>query len=247
MKKSFFTIIFLTVVTVTAFSQSEYQPIDFTFQLKSMHLDRGFPVTSTPITGINLWYQSENKKFKAGVWGGTGSTGEYRELDHYMAYSCHGFKVELWDIYNFSTGATYNNKEFFNYKASETGHFVDFRLGYKFAENFPLSVLWSTFIYGRDRGKLNQRNIYSTYTQLGYTLLKKEPITVDVFVAGVFALHPEKGSAASIYISKSDLVNLSLCVTKTLKAAGFDISVSAMPAWNPGLNRGNIQLALSVF
>lgn len=246
MGKSFLAFMLLLTVSGSIFSQTEYQPVDFTVQLKSMHLDRGFAVTGAPMIGIDLHYRSENKKMKAGVWGGTGTTGTYREFDHYLTYQNHGFKVELWDINNFSDKIP-NNKKFFNYNARETGHLIDLKLSYKYSEKFPLTVLSSTMIYGWDRGKRNKQNLYSTYLQLTYGFINKGSVAVDIFAAGVFALNPEKGSSANLYLPKSNLVNLGVTVFKTLKVADFDLMISATPAWNPGLEQGNIQLALHLF
>lgn len=246
MGKTFLAFMLLLIVSLSGFSQPEYQPVDFTFQLKSMHLDRGFAVTSAPMVGIDLYCQSEDKHFKVGVWGGTGTTGAYREFDHYLIYQSHGFKFELWDIYNFSDWIP-NNKKFFNYNAKESGHLIDLKLSYKFPEEFPLTVLSSTMIYGWDRGKRNKQNLFSTYLQLTYGILKKGQITADIFAAGVFALNPEKGSSANLYLPKSNLANLGVTISKTIKVADFELLVSAMPAWNPGLDQGNIQLALHLF
>ncbi|MNZ81640.1 hypothetical protein D3C78_1003160 [compost metagenome] len=247
MKKLFITLFSLVAFATSAFSQSEYKPIDFTLQLKNMHLWRGYTVTNTPMTAVDLHYNSKNNHFSAGVWGGAGFTGDYKEFDYYLSYQNKGFNIAVWDIYNFSNGATYNNSEFFNYKAGETGHFIDLTVGYKLQGSFPLSMSWSTILYGRDRGSLNEQNLYSTFVQLGYPVLKSDLVNIDVFAAGAFALNPEEGSTANFYGSKSNLVSLGFTASKTLKIGDFSLPVSVMPMWNPELNQANIQFAVNLF
>ena len=70
----------------------------------------------------------------------------------------------------FSPGATYNNKEFFNYKPDETGRFIDLMLNYTGDRKFPLELSLSTLVYGRDRDLDNSKNIYSSFVYVGYTI-----------------------------------------------------------------------------
>lgn len=114
-----------------------------------MHYWRGFAVTTAPFLTTNLYYQVPNGLWKAGVWGGMGFSGNYREFDYYVHFQKGGFSASLWDIYNFSTPEITENG-FFDYNNRTTGRFLDFTLAYHFGEKFPLSVSSSTILHGRD-------------------------------------------------------------------------------------------------
>ncbi|MFP3693411.1 hypothetical protein SB784_35650, partial [Burkholderia sp. SIMBA_048] len=85
---------------------------------------------------------------------------------------------ELWDIYNFSPNANYNNKEFFNYNARETGRFWDLRSFYTISEKVPLTLSWNTVVFGRDRDQDNTQNKYSSFVSAEYPVYKKEDLEV---------------------------------------------------------------------
>jgi hypothetical protein len=74
--------------------------------------------------------------------------GSYKEFNNYIGYKNKHLTLELWDIYNFSPGATYNNKEFFNYSAKQTGRFWDMRSYYTISDRFPLVLSWNTVVLG---------------------------------------------------------------------------------------------------
>ncbi len=53
--------------------------------------------------------------------GGAGVTGAFKEFDYFFSITKAGFTLAVWDIYNFSPDAPYNNSQVFNYVADETG------------------------------------------------------------------------------------------------------------------------------
>lgn len=59
MKKLFITLFSLVAFATSSYAQSEYKPVDFTLQLKNMHLWRGYTVTNTPMTAVDLHYNSK--------------------------------------------------------------------------------------------------------------------------------------------------------------------------------------------
>ena len=84
--------------------------------------------------------------------------------------------MALWDTYNFSTGATYNNKEFFLItKLTVPDAFLDAILNYYVGKDFLFLISWSTIVFGRDRNKENTANKYSTFLLSGIPHLYKIP------------------------------------------------------------------------
>lgn len=225
----------------------KYNPVDFSLQLKNMHLWRGLQVTNTALAAVDLNLKDKSKSFTIGLWGGAGFTGDYKEFDYYMSYEKNGFKIALWDIYNFSKGATYNNEEVFNYKARETGHFIDLSVSYRFQGGFPLNVSWATVIFGRDRGALNEKNLYSTYVSMDYPVLRGNLVDVDLGIAGAFALSPEKGTDAHFYADDAGIVSVNVTASKKIQIGSYTLPVSVMGMWNPANNEANLQIALNIF
>lgn len=242
----FFCFLFFSIGAIQAQKQQDINnPIDISLQVKTAHLWRSLDVTNTAMTAVDMYYVKDG--FKAGLWGGAGFTGVYKELDYYVSYHKKGFMVAVWDIYNFSSDAKYNNNEFFNYNASETGRFIDLSLGYQFQEKIPVRLDVSTIIFGRDRGISNERNLYTTYVALGYPAIRNKKVNVDLGIAGAFTLKPEEGSKANFYAHKDGIVNVNLTVSKVLTFLEYQIPVSAMVMVNPVENQGHLQLAVNLF
>jgi hypothetical protein len=152
------------------------QEIHSALQLRNSHLWRGLEVSSGLIyTGdVHLDY----KNFYGGFWAGGNADGSYKEFNNYAGYKNKHLTIELWDIYNFSPGAAYNNKEFFNYNASETGRFWDLRSFYTISDKLPLTLSWNTVVFGRDRNSDNTENKYSSFVSGEYPVYKKENLEV---------------------------------------------------------------------
>ena len=114
--------------------------------LQTNHLWRGIEVADGLVITGDVNYSLCNGLFNLGFWGGTNTQGTYKEFNNHISFQYKGFSLALWDTYNFSTGATYNNKEFFNYKAHSTGRFLDAILNYYCGERFPLPKFRSILV-----------------------------------------------------------------------------------------------------
>lgn len=226
--------------------------IDFELQLKNNHLWRGFNVTDAPMVGTQVGYVFPGGKWEAGVWAGGGFTGDYREFDYYISYQHKGFRMALWDIYNFSTYMP-SDRRIFDYDPATTLHFIDFSVGYNFGEKFPLDVSIATILYGRDRSVIEiregvprraDRDRFTTYVELGYPILRSKPVTLDFSIAGAFAL---SGSRDHFYGDKPNIVNINLKATRELEVGPYLIPASATAMWNPERNFGALQVAFTLF
>jgi hypothetical protein len=241
------------VITPVLFAQTTEKniPIGGSLQLKNMHLWRGQEVSDevTLTTDINI--QDRSNIFKFGIWGGMGVNGNFKEIDYYASFSQSGFTLAAWDIYNFSSGVDYNNRQAFNYSARETGHFADVSLAYQFQKNFPLKLYWATVVFGRDRGVLNEKNRYSSYAEISYPVKLKNEISLEIGVAGAFALSEGKDitgkkSKAHFYGDSPGIVNVNLTLSKDLNICGYKLPISIMTMWNPEKNYANMQIALNL-
>ena len=220
--------------------------------MQNMHLWRGMEVTDGLVFITDLSVTDRNEHFNLGLWGGTNVNGSYKEFNHYISYANHGLKIALWDTYNFSPGASYNNKEYFNYKPNETGRFLDATVSYDFNRFIPLRLSWSTIIYGRDRDKGNTHNLYSTFVYGEYSVFDNEYWNVSPGIGAAFALNPDRTmtglrNSYHFYGEGPGLVHLSLNVVYKLKILEREFPVSIMALWNPQTDKGYFQAGVQLF
>lgn len=254
--KRLLLLIILTTVTHSVCAQtkkrssvSDYFGADIC--LKTMHLWRGIEVSDEISTLADIYFKTKNEVFKAGIWSGVGVNGGFKEFDYYVAFKHSGFEASLWDIYNFSPGASYNNKEAFNYKAKETGRFLDLRLSYRFQESFPLKIFWATLLYGRDRDALNEKNRYSSYLELEYPICSKNGFKLEAGIGGAMPLVKGKDlngekTNAHFYGEDPNIVDIHLRLSKTFKFGSYSLPVSLMPMWNPEKEYVNMEVSLQL-
>lgn len=220
--------------------------------LQNMHLWRGMEVTDGMVLTTDLSVADRNKHFRVGVWGGTNMDGSYKEFNNYLSYTCHRFSVAVWDTYNFSPGADYNNKEFFNYKAKETGRFMDATLSCTVSKKIPLFISWSTILYGRDRDGLNAQNRYSTFVYAEYPVFCDEQWEVKTGIGAAFAFSPGKdangtSASANFYGDTAGIVHVSVTTTYRLTVFKHDFPITVLALWNPQNSKGYLQVGIQLF
>lgn len=219
-------------------------PFDINLQVRSLYIWRGFKVSNSPITDVDMHYNlTKDKSFAVGVWGGAGFTGDYKEFDYYISYTKPRYSFSIWDVNNFSD---YPNANLFNYNPRSTSHFVDVRAGYKFGDAFPLSLDWTTIVLGRDthvKSNGDVANSYSHYVELGYRLWKDGPSELHVFVGGGFAF----GMQENFYGSKPNVVNTGVTINKDLVLFKYHMPIAATAMFNPEKKYGALQLVVNVF
>lgn len=229
--------------------QQELTPFYLHSQVKSMHLWRGIAVTNSVVLAMDAGVSTKDGKLKAGVWGGYGTNGEYREFDYYAIFSpVKNLSIAIWDIYNYSSNATWNNNDIFEYTADKTGRFIDLSVSYTISDEVPLNLYWATVIHGRDRSTENDKNLYSTYVQVSYPVVKNKAIDLDLLVGGAFALSPEKENKDRHFFGpKPGLANVGFIMGKTLNFGRYQLPVNATASWSPINDTGNVQLAFNIF
>jgi len=221
------------------------QAIHSSLQLRNNHLWRGIEVaTGLVYTGdIQVAY----KNVYGGFWAGGNTSGSYKEFNNFVGYKNKRLQVELWDIYNFSPDATYNNTEFFNYKAHETGRFLDFRSYYTLSDKLPLTLSWNTVLFGRDRDQANTQNKYSSFVSADYPILKKEGITIQGRIGYSFALRQTDSERRNFFSRKAGINEISLMLGRDLKIADYKIPLGLWGMWNPIDDRAALQFSFQVY
>jgi hypothetical protein len=224
-------------------TKEKYRPVDFNLTLKNMHLWRGYRVTDEAMTAANVYYQSKNGKFEAGLWGGVGFAGNYTEFDYYMSYSHKNWTFAIWDINNYTD---FPDAEIFNYDRGETSHFIDVSVTYAF-ENFPLQTSWSTIVQGRDTyvtpsGKL--RNAFTNYVEASYVVASGSDWNLSLYVGAAFSFESE----THFYGDRPGFNNYGATYSKTLNVFDrYTLPVSATAMWNSLQEYGALQVAVNLF
>lgn len=225
-------------------SLSYSQKLHSALQFRNSHLWRGIEVSSGLIYTGDL--HLDGKNFYGGFWAGGNFDGSYKEFDNYVGYKNKHLAVELWDVYNFSPGATYNNKEFFNYNASETGRFWDLKAFYTVSEKVPLILSFNTIIFGRDRNLDNTENKYSSFISAEYPVYKKEDLEVRGRVGYGFALN-HAGEKSNFFAKRDGFNEISLIVSKSFTIAGYKLPVGIWGTWNPIGNNAYLQFSVQAY
>ncbi len=212
--------------------------------LQNMHLWRGGEVADGLVVTADVGVSDCKERFRIGLWGGTNSVGSYKEFNYYASYNWQGLSLILFDTYNFSDGANYNNREFFNYRVGESGRFLDATIRYEFGEQLPLRASWSTILFGRDRDLTNSYNLYSTYCQLEYAIWRSEKWRIEVGVGGAFAL-ASSGDKPNFYGSEAGLVQGTLRFERAIELGAYRLPIFLLGMVNPQANQGYLQVGAS--
>lgn len=218
--------------------------------LQNMHLWRGMEVADGMVLTTDL-SADLNKHFKVGVWGGMNSSGSYKEFNYYASFTYGRCRFSVWDTYNFSPDAAYNNKEIFNYRAKETGRFIDVTASYTVSERIPLTLSWSTVLFGRDRDGRNAQNRYSTFVYAEYPVWKNDVWEIKPGIGGAFALSPGKDADGKpttehFYGKSAGIVHLSLTTTYQLTVCQREFPLTLVTLWNPQSNKGYLQIGVQL-
>lgn len=235
----------LLVAVISFFSCSlKAQELGSSLQLRNSHLWRGIEVSSGLIYTGDL--HLDWKHFYVGFWGGGNSEGSYKEFDHYVGYKKNRLTLELWDIYNFSPAATYNNREYFNYTGSGTGRFWDLRSYCKLSEKVPLVLSLNAIVYGRDRNSSNTENKYSYFASAEYPVYKRDSLEISARLGYAAALNGS-GEKINFFARHSGINELSLIVTRQLPFMGHKVPISIWAMWNPANNNSYLQFSVVAY
>lgn len=234
----------ISLLLLCAASASHAQ-IHLKANVQNNHLWRGMEVADGAVLLANLSYSFPGSHATVGLWGGTNANGSYKEFNHYVRLSARGFSLAFCDTYNFSPGATYNNREYFNYSAHSTGRFLDCALSYRLAGKVPLLVSWSTILFGRDRSADNRHQKYSTFAYAECPVWQNDNWTVEVGAGCAFALN-RAGDDSHFYGDDAGLIHLALAVSRRLVLGSYTLPVYARGQWNPQSSCAYFQIGAEV-
>ena len=236
--------ILLATLSLPLSAAKPYCPkwLDGDFRIANNHLWRGIEVSDGLVMTSSLSVHDPGEHIRFGLWGGTNTSGDYKEFNQFLELRWKRLTLAFWDTYNFSPGATYNNREFFNYSAATTGRFLDAIVSYQCGASFPLRLQASTILFGRDRDAENQKNRYSSYVYAEYPLLARQDWHIAVGCGGTFTLRASD-DRATFYSDRPGVIHVELRVCYQLPiTASYTLPLHATAIWNPVCDRAFFQV-----
>lgn len=190
MKKLLFSI-FLLLCGIAVVDAQEHEKNGFGAKLKesnfhlglgldSKYLWRGIENTTSVCLYPTISY--ENKGLQVYATGCYGLDGDYQEVDLGINYTIAGLNIAVNDY--FYPTACGQKDDFYNFKGSETGHWVEGCLRYEH-EKVPVWALVSTFFAGADKNPTTGNQACSSYAEIGthYDFLNNNSISLAVGAA----------------------------------------------------------------
>ena len=235
----------LLLLGCLALSAQAFAQLHFSAALNNNHLWRGSEVSDGLVLEADASVTFAKGHLNAGLWGGTNTSGKYKEFDYHVSFMQQGFTLAVWDIFNFSPGAAYDNEDFFNYDAHTTGRFLDVTASYNFAAlspKVPLTLSWSTVVFGRDRGLTNDHNIYSTWVYGEYRVWQNNDWAVDAGLGVNFALNNEDNTHTNFFGDHYGVNTVNLKVTRLVRLGKWHFPVYANALFNPQARKGYYQI-----
>ena len=171
--------------------------------------------------------------------------GSYKELSQYIIYTHGRFQIKAIDTYNFSPGATYNNKEFFNYKPDETGRFIDLMLNYTGDRKISAGVepLYTCLRSRQGSGQQQEHILQFRICGLYHLIYQNEKLRVGPGIGTAFALRNSRNESGemvnrTMYAESAGITQVSLNVIYKLRVMKYEIPLTVMTYWNPKSNQG---------
>lgn len=214
-------------------------------ELKNMHTWHGSIVTPGMMAASSLEYESLNKKFIAGIWGGANFTGDYKEFSYYTTYRfTDKLNISLISHNNYSNIEDVNILSYDKYKSP---NFVDIVLTYTVSENIPIKFYWSTILFGNG-GDFTMNtdgtvtDSYSNYAELSYTFIFQKKTSLSLFAGGAFSLVTKK----TFYSEHTNFTNIGVKMNRDIALFSQHIPVAAKAFINPETKRGALQVSLTI-
>jgi hypothetical protein len=210
--------------------------IDLNSSITTRHYWRGIMVSNSINYEADLVVGTPN--FSFGAWGGYAFDNEYSEFDFHMDYRLSDrLSISLWDLYASRDRSSIDQYDYFDFDRKTTNHLLDASINYTFGPKFPLSICWSTLLWGRDLDEHGNQN-YSSYLELAY------PITIgDTNVRFFMGANVFENST---YGENTNIVNMGLTATKQLKInENLQLPIWGTLAVNPEMETANLILGIN--
>lgn len=276
-QKSFILLVFsilMLFISSTAFAQDknsirktvseeEYSPFNISAHLKNMHIWHGFVVHPGAMISSSLEYNSKNKKFTFGFWGGASfstvevkniHTGEnesafYKEVSIYAKYRfSKAFFIEAVSHNNYTGVEERGDKlRYWSYDKTQGYNFLDLNFGYNLTPNTLL--YFATIINGgsgdyelQDNGVLE--NSWTHYFEITSKVWRNNNSSVSLFAGGAWSFITD----TTFYTEGAgNVINVGATYSKRFEVLKHTIPVDMTLMWNPEQEKTVIQLDATLF
>jgi len=219
-------------------------PIKMKLQTKNMHIARGVQITDNTMVNGNLELSTKDDFFTFGISGSSTFVKDFKEFNYYVKLAKSGFTLSLWDI---SSNTAENS---FDY-TKNTGRIMDLSLEYKFAESFPLKLLWSTIVFGgSDRGEINHKgkigNKYTSYIEADYPVITGKKVNLNVGAGGTFAFRNPSGIKSNLNGNTAGIINIYATASRVLEINDYKLPIELSGIWNPEAQKTYLQITVDI-
>ncbi len=240
-----------------------YEPFSIGAHLKNMHTWHGFVVHPGALFATNIEYNTKNKKFTFGFWGGASfssvdveniNTGEkesayYKEFSIYTKYRFSDkFFIEAVSHNNYTGVEERGDKlSYWSYDKTQGYNFVDLNFGYNLTPNTLL--YFATIINGgsgdydiKENGDLE--NSWTHYFEVSSKVWEKNNSSLSLFAGGAWSFITDK----TFYNEGSgNIINVGATFSKKLAISNYNVPVDVTAMWNPEQEKTVLQLDITLF
>ncbi|PQJ72849.1 hypothetical protein BTO14_06055 [Polaribacter butkevichii] len=244
-------------------SKDDYQAFIIGGHLKNMHLWHGSVVHPGAMIATSIEYNSKNKKFTFGFWGGASfstidvennATGKnesayYKEVSIYTKYRFSDvFFIEAVSHNNYTGVEERGDKlQFWSYDKTQGYNFVDVSFGYNVTPNTLLYL--ATIVNGgsgdyeiQTDGSL--KNSWTHYFEVQSKVWQKKEASLSLFVGGAWSFITDK----TFYTNNAgNIINVGATLSKNVNIGTYKLPIGVTTMWNPEQEKMVLQLDIALF
>ncbi|GAA3517077.1 hypothetical protein GCM10022393_33950 [Aquimarina addita] len=243
--------------------KDDYKMFNAGGHLKNMHIWHGFVVHQGAMFATNLEFNTRNKKFTFGVWGGGSFTSNdvYNpEADAYISAAYKEFSI--YTVYRFSDtffieAVTHNNYTgveergdtlaYWSYDKRQGYNFVDINFGYKI---HPSTLLYFATIIGGGSGDFevqedgSLQDSYTHYFEVKSSVWEHKGYKLSLFAGGAWSFITNK----TFYTEgQGNLINVGMALNRDINIGQYKMPVEVTAMWNPEKEITVLSLDLTLF
>lgn len=259
----FFVIYNQSTRAQTEVIDKQYKPFSISAHVKNMHTWHGFVVHPGALFATSLEYNSKNKKFTFGFWGGASfSTVDVSNLNTGNTVSAYYKELSIYTKYRFSDrffieAVTHNNYtgveergdklRYWSYDKTQGYNFVDVNFGYNITANTLL--YFATIINGgsgdyevQADGSLT--NSWTHYFEVNSKVWQNKTESLSLFAGGAWSFFTDK----TFYTQNAgNIINVGATYNKQLAISDYKLPVDVTLMWNPEQQRTVLQVDFTLF
>ncbi|MBP0903192.1 hypothetical protein ACFSKN_14565 [Mariniflexile gromovii] len=243
--------------------EDDYKAFSAGAHIKNMHLWHGFVVHPGAMIATNLEFNSRNKKFTFGVWGGASlTTVDVVNKNTNEPVSAHYQEFSIYTKYRFSDkffieAVTHNNYtgveergdmlHYWSYDKTQGYNFVDVNFGYNITPN---TLLYLATIVGGGSGDYevqedgSLKDSWTHYFEVSSKVWEKGDSNLTLFAGGAWSFATDK----TFYTQGAgNVINVGATYSKNVKLGNYNLPIGVTAMWNPEKEKTVLQVDFKIF